>query len=82
MLHLSENWDMIQALRAFRRASYMQNKFRQDVFEFLGLGGLGWARTDVKCKKNEIGMNFRPWDPNGHKFVISASSSSRLTTND
>ena len=43
---------------------------------FLGFwvqGGLRDICTAFKCKKNEVGTSFSPWDPNGDKFVILAS---------
>ena len=46
----------------------------QEILSFLGPR---YRETNLKSKKNKIGISFSLWDANGDKFVILASSGLR-----
>ena len=71
-------WNMILK----KTSRHISNASSTNIcLDFWVQGGFLYSSTAFKCEKNEIGISFSSWDPNGHKFVILASSSSRDLAN-
>ena len=69
--------------RRVTRGVYHVSGEKQDTasyityIEIFGFLGPGYRGTNLKSKKNKIGISFSLWDANGDKFVIFAVSGSR-----